>query len=324
MLDVAVVGETVADLFVGLPKRYLKAHDTIANVEIPYGDKISLSNYRIDIGGSGANVAVGLTRLGLDTQLTTFFSQDMLATVLRDQLQTETVNYKEINVSEQTPVSIIMMLGADHSIMTYHRVLPETIKLDLPTSRWLYLGPIHETSSIVVEQVIENKIKHDTKICLNPSLSQIEERSRYLYSLLRSTEVLIVNRHEGQLLTGLGSRAINDDVVDGLLRLGPRIVCLTLGDKGAIAATKSHRIMMKALAERHQIIDTTGAGDGFVSGFLYGVITSENEADDRKYLDRALRLGQLNSSKVVELIGAETGLLTKDEIEHEVDTVKLK
>jgi len=95
-----------------------------------------------------------------------------------------------------------------------------------------------------------------------------------LLQLLPSVDVLLCNQAEAIAMARVASQgrrpsqAALDEAIASLLEQGATLVVVTLGSEGAIAATSSHR--WRQPSSSCEVVDTTGAGDAFVAGFLYG------------------------------------------------------
>jgi len=123
-----------------------------------------------------------------------------------------------------------------------------------------------------------------------------------LKPLIKRTDILLLNEREVSLLTGLnpyeGSKS--------LLALGPKIIGVKLGDKGSYATDGLQQVQVDAFKLKVQ--DTTGAGDAFNAGFLYGALRGLD-------LKKCLQLGNFTASRTITKVGARNGLPTKEETE---------
>ncbi|MEM2567292.1 MAG: carbohydrate kinase family protein, partial [Candidatus Bathyarchaeia archaeon] len=123
-----------------------------------------------------------------------------------------------------------------------------------------------------------------------------------LKPILERSFVFMPNSRELTLLTGV------EDYVEGagkLLELGVKIVAVKLGGKGCYVTDgeESHH----AEAFKVRIVDTTGAGDAFCAGFLYGL-------SNNKSLKECAKLGNFVASRCITKMGARTGLPRLEEL----------
>lgn len=322
MLDVAVVGETVADLIVELPRRFVHDPLTRAAITLPLGEKIAVEKYTLVPGGSGANVAVALKKLGLKIHLATFFGNDKLADNLKEELEKAAIPTDALETDQPTPISVILSASGNRTILSSHPREEKFGQLKLPDSRFIYLGPVN--SEEVLLAVVEHQAKSSARLCLNPGRELIEEHDRVLMQVVRSAKILILNREEALSLIRAPRHLDNAELMSSLLRLGPKIVVLTLGADGALLGTEDLRLETPALLDRDQIVNTTGAGDAFAAALLAGYLGDEGNDNSREVLERALKMATLNSAGVISHLGAQTGQLAAAEIERDLGKVKLK
>jgi len=120
----------------------------------------------------------------------------------------------------------------------------------------------------------------------------------------RNTQVLFVNREEAAKLLGLEVTDIKALLV-GLQKMGPKVVVITDGPAGTYAYDGGkfwHMPIVEA-----PVVERTGAGDAFGSGFLGAYMQG-------KPLDECLKWGTVNSASVLGYIGPQAGLLTADKM----------
>ena len=106
--------------------------------------------------------------------------------------------------------------------------------------------------------------------------------------------------------------------------LGAQLI-LTDGAKGALVQTGSIKRFARRLTNATEVVDSTGAGDAFASGFLAGYILGQKVAlAEGELIEQAFSYALLNSASVVTQIGAQNGLCTPKEIERDLRYVKLE
>jgi len=123
---------------------------------------------------------------------------------------------------------------------------------------------------------------------------------------------------EGASLTGL-SRNKENEIFAKLDRAEKGIVIMTKGKDGATISDGKN--IYRAGTFAGKLVDRTGAGDAFGSGFVAGLIRQIQNSEFRiqnlspKAIEYAIRLGSGNATSVVGEIGAKKGILTKQEFE---------
>jgi sugar/nucleoside kinase (ribokinase family) len=151
-------------------------------------------------------------------------------------------------------------------------------------------------------------------LAFNPGTLQIEGKERLIFDLISVSEYLFVNKEEAEhLLYGNDINLPNEEkdikkLLFGLKSLGAKNVLITDSERGSFLNDRQdnsyHLDIVKV-----KVADKTGAGDGYNAGFIAAVL-------ENKSLQDAMVWGTINSAGVIEKIGAESGLLKKDELEE--------
>ena len=92
-------------------------------------------------------------------------------------------------------------------------------------------------------------------------------------------------------------------------KLGPNVVLITDGTKGAYAYDGKEKIFIPMYPDPKPPVERTGAGDSFTSAFSVFYLSGKNLRD-------SLMRAPINSMSVVQYVGAQKGLLTKNKIEE--------
>jgi sugar/nucleoside kinase (ribokinase family) len=146
------------------------------------------------------------------------------------------------------------------------------------------------------------------KIALNPGQHNLKEDPRLLLETLPHVAALFLNKDEALellLAGGVESRPerLNDEhyLIRTLHGFGPSVVALTDGKRGAWVYD-GQEIWHGDIYEPNGLVDTTGAGDAFGSGFFSAYLYHYS-------IEKCLRYGMANAGSVVGSYGASTGLL---------------
>lgn len=308
MKKILVVGETVADISFELPSLLSSKAQLTNHLELSLGDKIDVSQTQVAVGGSGANAAYGLNKLDWSALLYTAVGNDMVTDYLLEQLRQAGLELFLDRQEKPASFSVILRAKKDRVIFTSHSTRLSALKQP-PTSDWLHLGPLGAKATQLLTDALAYQVKYDIPLSINPSWDQVNERPRELLTLLRSTEVLIVNQKEGAQLAKVSTRTLPTDILNDLLHLGPKYVALTCGEKGSYAGNSQQLLFAPPVVNREQVADATGAGDAFTAGFLTGLIT-----DSENPLVVALTAGTANAASAIESVGAWSGMLDTDEL----------
>ena len=125
-----------------------------------------------------------------------------------------------------------------------------------------------------------------------------------LAGLFRMLDYIAPSMAEAGRLTG---KSDPDEAVDALLGLGAKNVILKLGAQGALARNRS--VSLSVPAYRANVVDTTGAGDNFVAGFISGML-------QRRSLSSCLELGSATAALSVQALGATGGVRDAAQVEQ--------
>ena len=170
-------------------------------------------------------------------------------------------------------------------------------------SKWLYSSSVVGESFETLKLLFKHAKSQNTMIAFNPSSYQAKLGLEKLQEVIDLCTVLILNLEEAQLLTGKHAEAVELATILG--QDSERYVIVTDGAKGATCYYKKE-LRIITPSPSLTVIETTGAGDAFASGFVSGLIHGLS-------IDDSLKLALVQSESVIQAIGAKTNLLTKDE-----------
>jgi len=306
--DVVTVGGATVDLFLLIDSSnpHFKFDSETKELSIRLGDKVVFNNADFTIGGNAANVAVGLKRLGLSTAIMAEIGNDEFSEKIINALKKEGVNGTLLKRGiKPTSFSIILNYKEDRTIFTEKPVKEHDFSFENLSTKWIYLTSLGDKWQDAFKKVSEFVQKGDTKLMFNPGGTQLDMGLSSFSYVLPFTEILIVNREEAQKLIG-EQPDIKTTLVE-LKKMGPKIVVITDGRNGSNAVNEKGEFFKKEARET-PIVSKTGAGDAYSSGFLAAILEGLDVAE-------AMVWGTKNAISVIGNIGAETGLLRKEEIE---------
>ena len=297
--DVITLGSATIDNFIIIKQKYKS---------IKPGDKIISEGSFIETGGGAANAAISISNMGLKSKIITKMGSDHNSILIRHNLKQHKIDFdKNILDGFATPFSVVLVSEKDEDrvVFTYKgpktNVLYKDINFKKLSTSWLYISNLMglDDDSKTAEKLINYAKKQNIKIFLNPSVYLVKERKNILHKLLRSTNILILNKEEASFIVGKKLNA--HELLIKLKSLGPEIVAITDGPN-AIHAIDS-KCTYKLEPYKVKIVSTLGAGDAFSSGFLASYIKN-------KSIESSLRIGAANSASVLQHYGATIGLLT--------------
>lgn len=322
--SVVVYGRCLIDINFEVPNHYLLKYSAGNALSLPFGEKLVSKDYSFTIGGSGANMALGLKKLDLDITLRTSLSKDAFSDYIRTELENSGVGVVDAVTKSPTPLSVVLRAKGDRTIITGSSYLADFLDADIPETGWIHIGSLSDGMDEFLQKITEHRIRTGQGISMNPTMSQIEERSRVFIATLKTMDIIFLNLQEALRLTRLNIRSDVKDVIRSVHSLGVQTVCVTDGVKGAYVSNQKHIWVAEVTCDKVCRVDATGAGDAFASGFLAGFLGDNNNMSDDDIHERCLKMAMLNSGSVVEGIGSQRGLLTNKEIERDLGTVKIK
>jgi len=157
----------------------------------------------------------------------------------------------------------------------------------------------------LLRKIVDHAEQNDTKVMLNPAGPELAEPGK-LKSLLESVEILCVNKEEMQQL-------VEGEDLEELVRHALHYVPVAIVSDGpnGVVASDGKTIVRAGMYEDVKVIDRTGAGDAFASGFLSQWVQG-------KSLRESIIFASANSTSVVTKIGAKPGILHKDAKLHDM------
>ncbi len=261
-----------------------------------------ITDFKEKPGGSAANTAVGLSKLGLKVGFIGKVASDREGKLLLKDFEDEKVDTKGIIVSKRGRSGVVMGYvdkKGDRALYVDPGVNDslefEEIDLEYAESTEL----LHLTS-FVADKLFQAQIellKHlpDVKLSFDPGELYARRGLVSLKPIIERSFVMFPNENEVKLLTGQSYERGSEILLDE----GANMVVVTLGRRGCYVtdSRESH------LVEPYEVmvVDTTGAGDAFCAGFLYGLIQN-------KGLHKCGKLGNFVASRCLQKVGAREGL----------------
>jgi ribokinase len=270
------------------------------------GEEIGIDSVSEQPGGSAANTIAALARLGIKTGFIGRVGDDADGAYLRFEMAKEGVDTRGIEVARGRTGSAIVLVdpGGERSMYVHPGVndalslTPENLSY-VKSAKCLHLSSFVGETVIDVQREILDRSK--AEISFAPGMLYVRRGLDRLSGIISNARVVFLNRDEIEILTGSGYRKGAGE----LNEIGAEIVVVTLGGDGCYIRTSDAEVSIPGLAAR--VVDTTGAGDAFCAGFLYGLLVDEP-------LGACGRLGNFVAAKCIGAVGAREGLPRKIEI----------
>ncbi len=312
--DFIAIGDVVIDAFVKLKDAHVNCRldDKDCEICMKFGDKIPFEFDTVIAGvGNAANAAVAAARLGLPAALVTNVGKDERGKECERTLRSNEVSTDFIaeQKGKKTNYHYVLWYGAERTILVKHEDFDYSLpKFSAP--KWLYLSSMGVSSAPFHDEIAKYLERNsDVKLAFQPGTFQMELGIEKLKRIYARTEVFAVNVEEAQRILGAseGSRDIKN-LCERLAALGPKIVLLTDGPNGAYLFDQGKLYLMPLYPDPKPPYERTGAGDAFSSTFVAALALGKTSLE-------ALAWAPINSASVVQYIGAQEGLLSRQELE---------
>ncbi|MER3501289.1 MAG: hypothetical protein IMHGJWDQ_001854 [Candidatus Fervidibacter sp.] len=169
-------------------------------------------------------------------------------------------------------------------------------------AQWVHLSSLVGDEAFESQRAFVAALPSDVMVGFAPGALYARRGLKALSSILKRTFILFVTREELALLTGTENL---DAAAQQLWELGVEMLVVTLGEAGSWVGSKGKGQFSPSF--QAHVVDTTGAGDAFAAGFLWGILQG-------RPLVECQRLGTIAASFCLREIGARTGIPTIDEL----------
>ena len=253
-------------------------------------------------GGSAANTIVGLARLGCSTSIIGKIAEDDEGDLIEYNLAVNGVYTNNLIYSESgsTGKCIGFVDKNGERCLYISPGVNDDIKIgEINPLNIMRCKIMHYTSfvgdSFNTQIELLEKLSKETLLSFDPGMLYVEKGFDELMPILERTDILLINESELRLLC-------NNDYDDlkeltlGLLDLGIDTVVVKQGSKGVFAINNSQECFVEAY--ECEVVDTTGAGDSFNSGFLYSFLKGYD-------LEKSCQIGNWVASKAIQGFGME-------------------
>jgi ribokinase len=313
--DVLSIGDVVTDAFIKLFDDQAKIVEDDRGAKwlaMPFGTKLPFDHAELIEGvGNAANAAVAFARLGLKTTFVTnvggdAYGREIIQALAKNKVDTRFVR---VNPGKNSNYHFVLWYKEERTILIKHEEYdyhwPHLSKAETP--RWVYFSSISENAleyhDRVADWLDDNPTVH---LAFQPGTFQMKAGTARLKRLYKRSAILILNREEAALVSG-GQVSDLHDLFDRLHALGPQVVVITDGPKGAYASDGNQRLQMPLYPDPAPPFERTGAGDAFASTFVAAAAKGLS-------LEDALRWAPINSMNVVQKVGGQAGLLKEKEL----------
>ncbi|MFH1328401.1 MAG: carbohydrate kinase family protein [Candidatus Bathyarchaeota archaeon] len=252
-------------------------------------------------GGSAANTAVGLARLKVKTGFIGKVASDREGEILLQSFRNENVDINGVIISNKGRSGVVTgyvdktgerTLYVDPGVndsLEFQEIARDYIR----SAKFLHLTSfVGKKPFEAQKKLLENT--RNVKISFDPGEIYVRKGLTALRPLLKKSYVIFPNENEVKLLT----KENHEKGSKFLIKEGVGLVAVKLGAKGCYVTDGHESYLIKPYKVR--AVDSTGAGDAFCAGFLYGL-------SEHKDLYECGKLGNFVASRCIEKVGAREG-----------------
>jgi len=305
--DIITMGSATVDVFAHTDPTQSEVVTVHSHKDIAYplGAKILIREMHTFVGGGGTNTAVGFSRLGLKTAFLGKIGKDDNGKTISDCLFNERIDFIGTYGLISGYSVILDSVKDDRTIFTYKGCSDDLkvgeVNFKSLDTHWLYLSSMMKDSFNTQQRVVSYARRKGIKIAYNPSLYIVNNHSIQLRIMLKHIDIIIFNKEEAQALLKHSSDNMYTLLFE-VSKFGPKMVVITDGHHGAHCYNAIEETVYSAKPEKVDVVETTGAGDAFSSGFIAGMIRGKD-------IGTSLKLGMLNAESVIAHLGSKNILL---------------
>lgn len=312
--DFIGIGDTVVDAFIRLNDA--EAHCDVdgknCKLSMDFGAKIPYESvHELPAVGNSANASVAAARLGLSSALITDIGDDVYGDKCVTHLKDDGVSTEYVvrHAGKKTNYHYVLWFQDERTILIKHEAYKYNFPTHIAPPKWIYLSSLGKDGESLHDDIALYLQKHPAvKLAFQPGTFQLKLGLDRLKALYARTEVFICNVEEAQQLIGDPKGQVQD-MLRAIHKRGPKIVLITDGKRGAYLLHEDKTYFMPPYPDTKPPLERTGAGDAFASTFVSAIALGLTP-------EEAIRWAPINSASVVQYVGAQKGLLTREELEQ--------
>ncbi|GHV39000.1 adenosine kinase [Bacteroidia bacterium] len=267
-------------------------------------------------GGSAANTIIGLAQLGIETGFLGRIGKDSYGEVFKSDLIKYQVNSHLTEAEEASGVaSTFISKDGERTFGTYLGTAAKLSATDLQAGdfegyKYFYVeGYLVQSHELIRKAIILAK-EAGAKVILDlASYNVVEENRDFLLEIIpKYADIVFANEEEARSLLGLDP----GEAVSALAK-SAEIAIVKMGAKGSWIQQGEEKVLVPAYSVN--CVDTTGAGDLYAAGFIYGLI-------HHRSLTVSGQIGTTLAARVIQYIGAKVHYNEWEEIAGTIEKIK--
>jgi ribokinase len=299
--------------------------DMVAQVERhPSGDdEVFVSNLSLFSGGAAANTAYACGTMGLSSAFLGKLGQiDVFGNKIINDFEEVSVDTTLIKFSDNYKTgSAFIALNKEgerriyaHSGAANYLSKADISEKEISTTRLIFLSSLKNLDPFIQASKIGREKK--IPIILNPGMLIAEQGFDTIKELLEQIDILILSEREFKTLFNYSEKELSEVLIkessSTFFSLGITAIIVTLGRKGAFLLTSEHNEIIQPL-HVSSVVDTTGAGDAFSAGFIFGLL--QEFSLDFKHLRNYVKIGNFVAGQCIQKLGARNGIPRREKLD---------
>lgn len=308
----------------------LDSDDTLVQMELPKGsmqlideaklqqinDKFSTLETHIATGGSAGNTIIALTFLGTEAGFIGKIGNDEYGTFFKENYQRNGVESKLLTCDLPSGVASTFISPDGERTFGTHLGAASALKaedLSLEMFKgytYLYIEGYLVQDHAMILRAIELAKEAGLQVCIDMASYNIVESDLEFFTMLvnKYVDIVFANEEEAKAFTGKEAK----EAVNEISKMCS-IAVVKMGAKGSYIKKGTEEIHVEALPVK-KVVDTTGAGDYFAAGFLYGLTCGYS-------LEKCAAIGSILAGYIIQTIGASMPKEYWDEIKLNINAV---
>ena len=285
-------------------------------------DEVFVSDFTLLSGGAAANTAYACAKIGLSTAFIgklgekDTFSEKIIKDFKEVSVDTRLIKYSKdyktgsayVALNQKGERRIYAYSGAANYLSK-----KDISKKELKNTKLIFLSSLRNLEPLQIAAEIGKNF--NIPVILNPGMLIVDQGFAKIKELLEKIDVLMLSQREYRTLLNIKENELNEELIikysRKLFLLGIKVIVVTLGEKGSFFMTEKGNGLISSL-KLNNVIDTTGAGDAFSAGFMYGLVQSM--ILDVDHLRTYLKIGNYLAGSCIQKIGARNGILNSNDL----------
>lgn len=288
-----------------------------------------IDKFKKGLAGAETNVAIGLARLNRSVGWISKLGKDPFGDFVIKEVRGEGVDTSCVTRSNTHNTGVLFKeltpLG-DTNVYYYrkdsaaHHLNIQDVDLDyFKYAKVVFLSGItlalSENNRKFVREILNYCKKNDILVAFDPNIRlklwSIEEAKKEILDILKYVDIFTPGLEEATMLFDLNKP---DEIIDFCLGEGIKTIVLKSGEEGTWVANENERYQVPIFKVK-KVVDTVGAGDAFVAGFLHSLTNGLN-------IHECAKIGNAMGAMAVQSLGDMEGLPTLEELEFFLNGIK--